>query len=126
MEKQNSQLPKVTLDDIAKMNKENIKIKPKDAIHDGIIIDMEIKSWAEHLKDRPEALAKFAEPKKEMIFITYEAAGFKGIEPYTPMSEPTENSKLGKHIIKYNKAPVIGDKIKVKFNGQGYSEIIRD
>jgi len=103
---------------------DDLKEIPKDCIQEGIVIDVDIKTWRELLN--PEALEKFKEENRDQtqVVITYEVSEIKRDDKLGYYEKPATNSKLGRYMIKYNKFPQAGDKIKIQFDGEGYTNIL--
>ncbi len=103
--------------------KKDLREVPMDCKEDGIIVNVETKTWREMLK--PESLEKFKEENRDdlQIILTYDVKGFLRTEKFYYTKEPTNTSRLGRYLIKYEEIKV-GTKIRVDFDEEGKSNII--
>jgi len=100
-----------TMDDIRKL--------PVDKKVDGIIIDVDIKTWREII--HPDKLDLFNKDGKDnrdqaMVVVTYEVEGFKRDAKYPHHEKPTSKSPLGRFMIKYDAYPKVGMKVIIDFD----------
>lgn len=119
---------------IVEYKTEDVIETPKDIIEDAIVTKLIPTTWREFLKTKTteknkyeEMLQKFQEPDKQIVVIHFktEKTNVEGNDTanvYTPIPD---NSKLGKIITKYGGLNV-GRKIKVAFDGNGYTSIHLD
>ena len=111
-----------------KISSKNVVESPKDQIMDGVITAISDKTtWNDHLTamGNEKAIAKFPNPGQEIINVSYEVTkdpSLKGTDQVAYYDKPRDRSKLGKLLTKYGDLDV-GTKIKIKFNGDGYSEM---
>jgi len=107
----------------------DLKAIPKDTILEGVIIDLEIKTWLELTKNE-EKKKNLKNPDGKVLCIKYEVVGLLRNETIPISDNPTTNSRYGRFILKYNIdddknfMPTVGMKIKVMFDSEGKSEII--
>lgn len=109
--------------------KEDVVASPKDEILDAVIVSIKKGTLREHFEeiDRKDIIAKFDSGLDDnYIFIDYETKynelNIKGSDRFRHYSPPMENSNYGKFLMKYSNVGV-GGKIKVIFDGKGFSKI---
>ena len=109
------------------MNKNQIKDVPKDTIQDGIVIAIDKCNWKMIVP--ADKLHKFENPDEEVLVVKYETkyndSNLKGEDTIRYYAEPFPNSNLGKFLTKYDNLEV-GSKVKVTFDGNGFSSIKLD
>lgn len=102
----------------------DVVASPVDEILDGVIIKIEKGLLSEFI---PESVhSKFDNLEQSTLNIhfqtTYNEKNIGGTDRIAFYDEPMTNSKLGKFLTKYEELKV-GQKIKVEFNGDGFSSI---
>lgn len=109
-----------------KFVKSDVVESPKDVILDGVVIKIDKGQLKEFVPK--EKWDKFDNLEQETLLVHFETA-FKGRNltgsdkiSYYPKGSIPSNSNLGKFIQKYDSIAV-GVKIKVEFDGNGYSSI---
>lgn len=112
--------------------KEDIVKSPKDEILEGVITSIKKGTLREHFEEieRPDIAAKFKDGLDDLyIFVQYETAfnglNLKGSDRFRHYSPPQDNSNYGKFLMKYSDVGV-GGKIKIIFDGNGFSKIKLD
>ncbi len=115
-----------------KETKEDIVETPKDIVLEGVIVGIKKGTLQEHFDEieRPDIAAKFTKGLDDTyIFVEYETAhnglNIKGSDRFKHYSPPMDNSNYGKFLMKYSNVG-IGGKIKIMFNGEGFSKVILD
>lgn len=100
----------------------DLKAIPKDDIIEGIIINLEVKTWNDITKDETKR-KNLKNPDGKVLFVKYEVDELIRENKFPFTEKPTTNSKYGRFIIKYGDF-AIGQKIKIQFDSDGYTEII--
>ena len=114
-----------TLNDF-KMNSSQVKESPKDVKLDGVIIKIDKGILREFLPENID-LTNWEGLDNETLLIHFETKfedrTIGGTDRLTFYEEPLSNSKLGKFLQKYDELKV-AQRIKINFNGKGYSSIL--
>ena len=100
----------------------DLKVIPKDKTLDGVVLELEVKTWDELTKDDTKR-KNLKNPDGKVLRVLYEVAGFKRNESYPFTDNPTTTSRYGRYIVKYGDF-TIGQVIKVQFDGEGDSSVI--
>lgn len=112
---------------------EDLVETPKDKIEDAIVTRLVQTTWREFLKTTTdpkkyeEVLEKFKEPDKKIVVIHFKTdqTNVEGNDTANVYNPIPDNSNLGKIISKYGGLNV-GRKIKIAFDGNGYTSIHLD
>ncbi len=123
-----------TQEQIIEYKLEDLVETPKDSIEDATVTRLENTTWRELLrvkttedKKYEEMLKKFNEPDKPIVVIHFKTdkTNVEGNDTANIYNPIPDNSKLGKIISKYGGLNV-GRKIKIAFDGNGYTSIHLD
>lgn len=99
---------------------------PKDTVVEGVIIALEVMTWAEKLKEYPDRLKKFDKPDEKNAFISFECTHkgviFKGEQSISYSETPLVTSLLGKLLNKYGDLSP-GTKIKLDYDDKGKGKL---
>ena len=103
--------------------KKDLRKVPMDCKEDGVIVNVETKTWREILK--PESLEKFKEENRDdlQIILTYDVKGFLRTEKFYYTEKTPSTTRLGRYLSKYDEIKV-GSKVRVDFDDEGRSSII--
>lgn len=102
--------------------KEDLKVIPKDEILQGVVLELDVKTWYELTKDETKK-KNLKDPDGKVLKVFYEVDGFKRNESFPFTDNPTTTSRYGRFIVKYGNFAV-GQTIKVQFDDEGKSTII--
>ncbi len=100
----------------------DLKVIPKDKTLDGVVLELDVKTWNELTKDENKRKT-LKNPDGEVLRVLYEVEGFKRTESFPFTSNPTTSSRYGRYIVKYGDFAV-GQVIKIQFDGTGDSSVI--
>jgi len=100
----------------------DLKVIPKDATVDAVVVDLEVRTWIEITKDE-EKKKNLRDPEGKVLCLKYDAAGFLRNEIFPFSENPTNTSRYGRYITKYGDFE-LKQTIKVLFDDEGKSNII--
>lgn len=99
---------------------------PKDTVVEGVITNLEIKTWTEKLKEFPDRLKKFDKPDEKQAFISFECSHkdvlFKGEQSVSYSDTPLSTSLLGKLLNKYGDLSP-GVKVRIDYDDKGKGKL---
>lgn len=103
---------------------QDLRKVPTDEIVETTIIEVTLQTWRDKVKDIEKTKFKEEDYDKEIVTVKFDYDGFIRDETYYFSENPTTTSQLGRYMVKYDKFPEVGDKIKVFFDQDGKTKVV--
>lgn len=111
--------------------KNDLREVPSNKTIESVVVDVKVTNWLEILGSdkliEEQKKGNFENSEKQIIVVVKtDSQGFIREEKFTlyPEVAPTNRSKYGKFVTRYDKAPEVGMKVQVDFDGEGKSQIL--
>lgn len=98
-----------------------VKQIPKNKVVEGVIVDLELKTWKELIP--ADKINKFKDPNEKQIIVKYDVEGLIITEKLKYEETPFSTTRLGKFINRYG-ALKVGTKIQVNFDHESKATIL--